>query len=68
MVRSIAVRTDGTPWIWGGTPFTGSGILGGPQGPDLLDLESFKSLITRTPARDAFDFGSPIVLMVATMR
>jgi alpha-tubulin suppressor-like RCC1 family protein len=26
--RSIAVRTDGTLWIWGGTSSTGSGILG----------------------------------------
>jgi alpha-tubulin suppressor-like RCC1 family protein len=41
--RSIAVRTDGTLWIWGGTSFTGAGILGrNLKIPTLLDLESFK--------------------------
>jgi alpha-tubulin suppressor-like RCC1 family protein len=41
--RSIAVRTDGTLWIWGGTSFTGPGILGSNlKVPTLLDLESFK--------------------------
>jgi alpha-tubulin suppressor-like RCC1 family protein len=41
--RSIAVRTDGTLWIWGGTSSTGSGILGrNLRVPTLLDLQSFK--------------------------
>ena len=39
--RSIAVRTDGTLWIWGGTSGTGPGILGrNLKVPTLLDFES----------------------------
>lgn len=41
--RSLAVRTDGTLWIWGGTSSTGQGILGrNLKIPTLLDLESVK--------------------------
>jgi hypothetical protein len=42
--RSIAVRTDGTLWIWGGTSFEGGSSLLGRhlKVPTLLDLESFK--------------------------
>jgi alpha-tubulin suppressor-like RCC1 family protein len=41
--RSIAVRTDGTLWIWGWAGSTGSGILGrNLKLPTLLDWESFK--------------------------
>ncbi len=39
--RSLAVRTDGTLWLWGGTSSTGSGILGrNLRVPTLVDLIS----------------------------
>jgi alpha-tubulin suppressor-like RCC1 family protein len=41
--RSLAVRKDGTLWIWGGTGSTSSGILGRVlKVPTLLDLQSLK--------------------------
>ena len=41
--RSIAVRTDGTLWVWGMAAFTGPGILGrNLKVPTLLDWGSFK--------------------------
>ena len=42
--RSIAVRTDGTLWIWGmGSTVNGPGLLGrNLKVPTLLDLESVR--------------------------
>jgi alpha-tubulin suppressor-like RCC1 family protein len=42
--RSIAVRADGTLWIWGmGSTVNGPGLLGrNLKVPTLLDLESLK--------------------------